>query len=478
MIFPHVAALNSSGFSPKVGIIGSGPAGISLALQLERHGIPSVIFEAGGYDYDPTVQDAYKGHVIGDPYFDLAGARLRYFGGSSGHWAGWCRPLDEIDFEPRKGFRNSGWPTRKKDLDPYIKATDAILELEPLKPDEPVNQNLREIFFQFSPPVRFGQKYRKHISDSSTIGLLTYSPVTEVVPANGCVDHLLVHTREGSSQKVTLPYYCLCAGGIENSRLLLWSNLKHNAGAVPYPETLGKYWMEHPIFGAGDAVIFNRFSMSTDSHWGMKYFAPTSTYLHTHNMGNFGLRLLSGGPIKALIKDGLCVAPELFGKLLEKAGRNLHCATTLRIAWEQLPVSSNRIELDTEKDKTGMPRTKLFWKKQPEDRHTVETAIQTFGTYLATTDQGRMKVVEWIVEGRDYPADEELAGFHHMGGTRMAATPAHGIVDRNCKVFGVDNLYIGGSSVFPTGGHTNPTYSIVQLALRLGDHLAQRIVRA
>jgi len=477
MIFQDVAAFNSSGFSPQVGIIGSGPAGISLALQLEKHGIPNLIFEAGGYDYTPSVQDAYQGKVIGDPYFDLAGARLRYFGGSSGHWAGWCRPLDEVDFEPRKGFKNSGWPIRKKDLDPYTRATDAILELEPLQADVPVNQHLREVFLQFSPPVRFGQKYRKHIADSSTIGLLMFSPVTELVPGNGRIDHLLVHSSDGAARKVTLPYCCLCTGGIENSRLLLWSNLQHNAGVVPYPETLGKYWMEHPIFGAGDAIIFNRFGMSTDSHWGMKYFAPTPEYLHTHNMGNFGLRLLSGGPLKALIKDGLCIAPELFGKLVKKSGRNLHCATTLRIAWEQLPVSSNRIELDTEKDKTGVPRTRLFWKKQPEDRHTVETAIQEFGAYLATTDLGRMKVVEWIVEGRDYPADEELAGFHHMGGTRMALTPAEGIVDRDCKVFGVENLYIGGSSVFPTGGHTNPTYSIVQLALRLGDHLQQKISR-
>ena len=54
----------------------------------------------------------------------------------------------------------------------------------------------------------------------------------------------------------------------------------------------------------------------------------------------------------------------------------------------------------------------------------------------------------------------------------MAESPATGIVDRNCKVFGIANLYIGGSSVFSTGGHANPTYTIVQLAMRLGDHLA------
>lgn len=475
MIFSDAASIRSSGFSPSVCIIGSGPAGISLAMQLEKRGIPSLILEAGGFEYNPSVQEAYQGEVIGDPYFDLAGARLRYFGGSSEHWAGWCRPLDEIDFEPREGFRNSGWPIRKKDLDPYVPAVDEILELTPLEADRPVDDKLREVHLQFSPPVRFGQKYRKHIEVSKTIGLLIYAPVIDIVPANGKIDHVKISARDGAIDRFSAPYFCLCTGGIENSRLLLWANALNNSGVVPHAETLGKYWMEHPIFGAGDAIIFNRFSMSTSSHWGMRYFAPTAQFLQESGIGNFGLRLLSGPSLKALIKDGLCVAPELFGELMKLAGRNLHCATTLRIAWEQLPVSSNRIELDTEKDKTGVARVKLFWKKQPEDRHTIETAIQTFGSYLATTNRGRMKVIEWIAEGRDYPTDEELAGFHHMGGTRMAESPATGVVDHDCKVFGVENLFIGGSSVFPTGGHTNPTYSIIQLALRLGDHLANQL---
>jgi len=163
MIFNDISALQHASFSPTVCIIGSGPAGITLALQLEKKGISSVIVEAGGFDYITSIQEAYQGTVIGDPYFDLSVARLRYFGGTSGHWAGWCRPLDEVDFEPRKGFQNSGWPIRKKDLDPYIKDTDAILELGPLQADVPIDANWKEIHFEFSPPVRFCQKYRKHI---------------------------------------------------------------------------------------------------------------------------------------------------------------------------------------------------------------------------------------------------------------------------------------------------------------------------
>ncbi len=70
------------------------------------------------------------------------------------------------------------------------------------------------------------------------------------------------------------------------------------------------------------------------------------------------------------------------------------------------------------------------------------------------------------------PGSEMPGGYHHMCTTRMSDDPATGVVDRNCRVHGIGNLYVGGSSVFATPGHANPTYTIVQLALRLADHLS------
>jgi choline dehydrogenase-like flavoprotein len=79
----------------------------------------------------------------------------------------------------------------------------------------------------------------------------------------------------------------------------------------------------------------------------------------------------------------------------------------------------------------------------------------------------------WVVEETELPADGVMGNYHHMGGTRMGDSPATGVVDRDCKVFGQGNLYVAGSSVFPAAGHVNPTFTILQLALRLGDHLLQ-----
>jgi choline dehydrogenase-like flavoprotein len=94
------------------------------------------------------------------------------------------------------------------------------------------------------------------------------------------------------------------------------------------------------------------------------------------------------------------------------------------------------------------------------------------GEALIKHDVGRLKISDWLLDDETWPKHDQGAGSHHMGGTRMSDAAATGVVDRNCKVFGMANLYIGGSSVFPTSGHANPTYTIVQLALRLGDHLA------
>jgi len=476
MIFTDYASFKASGFNPTVCIIGSGPAGISLALQLEKKKIPCLIVEAGGFEYSQDSQNVYRGKVIGDKYFDLDFCRLRYYGGTSNHWSGWCRPLDAIDFEKRDLVKNSGWPISKKDLDPYAKATASILEINEFPNDKVLSKDLNEISFEFSPPVRFGPKYQKHIESSSLISLLINSPVKDIAPAGKKISHVNLYSKNGVEQKITANYFCVCTGSIENSRLLLWSNQVHNGGVVPEAQALGKYWMEHPVYFVGDTVLYTFTKMRVEG--GMRYYAPSADFLRKHDIGNFGMRLTTGEKLlKTLIKDGLCIAPEFFSKLVTKMNSGLVCNAELKLAWEQVPVEANRIELGSEKDALGIPRVNLFWKKQPQDRHSAEVAVKMFGSYLSKQDLGRVKMLGWLANGKDYPENDEKWSFHHMGGTRMAATSAEGVVDANCKVFGVENLYIGGSSVFATSGHANPTYAIVQLALRLGDHIARKATK-
>ena len=115
---------------------------------------------------------------------------------------------------------------------------------------------------------------------------------------------------------------------------------------------------------------------------------------------------------------------------------------------------------------------------KPTQRRTAFTMTRLLGEALIKQNIGRLRMRNFLTDRSEWPVGDQGAGWHHMGGTRMAASPETGVVDKDCKVFGMDNLYVGGSSVFTTGGHASPTYNIVRLALRLGDHLAGKLARA
>ena len=98
------------------------------------------------------------------------------------------------------------------------------------------------------------------------------------------------------------------------------------------------------------------------------------------------------------------------------------------------------------------------------------------GEYLRDNEVGRLQLADWLADTPvQLPTDGELAGRHHMGGTRMSVTPEEGIVDRDCRLFAQENFYVAGSSVFASAGHANPTLTLVQLALRLCDHLETKL---
>ena len=152
-------------------VIGAGPAGITLARRLAAQGYDVALMEGGGLDLEPESQALYEGEVVGLDYYALEDARLRMFGGTSMHWGGRCRPLEESDFLPRSYAPLSGWPIRKHDLDPYVPEADRILDLaEPAASDLPLAQaeaRFRRIpDYRYSPPTRFGEKYRDEIAAS------------------------------------------------------------------------------------------------------------------------------------------------------------------------------------------------------------------------------------------------------------------------------------------------------------------------
>ena len=124
--------------------------------------------------------------------------------------------------------------------------------------------------------------------------------------------------------------------------------------------------------------------------------------------------------------------------------------------------------LAEERDALGSRRARLDWRLTETDKLSLNRIVRAMAEEFGALGLGRVRPA--LSDDADWPG-EVLGGYHHMGTTRMADSPEHGVVDANCRVHGVANLYIAGSSVFTTGGASNPTLTLVALALRLADHL-------
>ncbi|KQZ82975.1 dehydrogenase [Mesorhizobium sp. Root157] len=477
MIFDSYEAFEAAALAPKVVVIGSGPAGITIARKLAAAGITVAILEAGGREYSDESQDFYRGRTVGDPYFDLDITRLRYMGGSSNHWAGWCRVLDAHDFQPKAWAPDTGWPIERKDIEPFLSEVHDILELPEFRADVPISDDMRWVQLIKSPAVRFGEKYADELANSQNIALVLNTSVTELAGDGSKITGTRIWSNGRQAGLLQADYFVVCAGGLENSRLLLWSNQTSNGGVVPHTEALGKYWMEHPTFEGGNAILADYDEFEVDAA-NEAFFSPSPAAMERLEIMNFGIRLIETPypGAKRLIADLACSAPDLAEWAAVKLGQHLRCAAQLYVAWEQAPRADNRIELSaTDMDQAGVPRIELHWKKSDLERRTILEGLRLFGRTMAEKNLGRVRIDDWLTSGADYPTNQELAGHHHMGGTRMGTDVARSVVDADCKVHAMANLYVGGSSVFCTSGECNPTTTITALACRLGDHLARKI---
>jgi choline dehydrogenase-like flavoprotein len=448
-------------------IVGAGPAGITLAIKLAKKNKKILLVEGGGTEISHESQSLYEGEVVGDEYLSLDTCRLRYFGGTSNHWSGVCRTFDEIDFLSRPKFHLYEWPIEKSDIDKYLTEAFNILEINNIKPDKKINNwHIKKVHFEKSPPVRFKDKYFDQIKNSNNI-FLTLNTNCINFETNGKLITKVV-LKNNFEKKIKSENFILSTGGIENSRILLWSNELSNGEIVKNTSSLGKYWMEHPNFDVGEAIFF-----------GKDKFDYFNDFLVIEDQKKIDLGILnnrirfkrSQTSLEKNILELSCYAPKLLKFL--KLNREKICGSVIQAVWEQEPLKENKITLSKKLDYLGVPRTKLYWKKTENDLINVKKSLEVFASTFIRENIGRIKIYPYVNNG-NFPSSDNLASSHHIGGTRMSDNPNNGVVDKNCKVHGQENLYILGSSIFPTGGYTNPTLPIIQFALRLSEHLLKK----
>jgi hypothetical protein len=469
MIFNFFSELPFKNY--QVIIIGSGPAGISLALKLERKKISSLILEAGEEDYSETSQENYQSNVIGDSISDLRYSRLRQLGGTSGHWGGWCKPIEDWNL--------TNWPININDINSYSTEASDILNIKPKFDKTKINNHFNQIEFQYS-DVRFAEKYKDYLQKSKLIDVCLNTQISHFIGAN----QIFKEAKIISKKKIFFiksKFFVLACGGIENSRILLWTKEKNNNLINPNLP-IGKYWMTHPWFLGGVGFLKKKKIKDLLQDEFLKYdgpihFASSQRLIEQE-------QILSGAVYmnadednklhKEIIKNFLCVSPS-YGKKIARMlfNKDLKCGNIF-LNMEESPDKNNKIVLDQYvKDNNEIPISNIHYKKSKKTILSAKTILEKLASLFIEKNLGRIAVKDNIASLDGY---ENLGVHHHMGGTRMGKNKEKSVVDHNLKLHDSNNLYVTGSSVFTTSGYANPTYTIVKLSLKLGDEITQRII--
>ena len=489
-------------------IIGAGAAGISIALEWLGTNHSVILFEGGGFEYDDRVQDLYAGKTTGQRYYPLKSARLHYFGGTTNHWAGFCSTFDEIDFLKRDWIPHSGWPITRATLDPYYSRAQQKLELGPYEYDwkywqkrDPQLQSILKDesvvcnkIWQFSPPTRFGEKYRDSIVKSKNIHLYTYANVVDIATNDSvnAVTQVTAKNYTGKQYTIKAKHFVLACCSIQNARILLASNKQAPKGLGNDHDNVGRYFMEHLEIKSGELWLAKSNPLKLyDLNYGVTKarceLAITKEQQEKHRILNGTLSLTplllaqritpvidlwkTEDPNKnadAFFSDLGRAAQSVANEKPEDLLRSYELFTRI----EQAPNPDSRVTLDTERDSLGMPRAQLHWVLTPLEKNSIRMIHELTGQQIGRSNVGRVRLMEWLRDEKDNSWPEFVgAGWHHMGTTRISEDPKEGVVDADCKVHGIANLHVAGASCYVTAAAPNPTLTLVALSIRLSDKI-------
>ena len=481
-------------------IIGSGPAGITAAWELSKSGLDVIILD-GSRKLDYSLPDYYKlswpdktrlynGLADGlfthnEPHFLIRGnnqfpnfptERERVYGGTSTHWGGQSRPLDPIVFEKRPGF--PGWPITREDLDPYYArasklnqlvgdyGTDGInftaefwqaeLEKQGIPAAVPDLENFNAEMYQFMGHQWLNSATRtfdgSQIGDTS-VRVIVNATALNIVEQGGSIQYVNaasmnddVNNPQAETEfQVTADHFVLACGAVANARQLLLSGLGN--------DLVGRYFMCHPLSSGN--IIRNTESFLTGPENNL--MSGGGWYDPSGNISGITGRFMATADAARDNQIGRCW---------------FRSGSSYRMYFEMSPNYDSRITLnDTVDPVFGQQQTHVHWAFTEQDQRTYEINCELFNKASSEYDS----IIDW--PKWDAVTDQWVVNGHHIGTTRMsdASKPDEGVVDQNLKIHNLDNMYVAGSSAFPTTGVSNPTMTIMTLSIRLADYLKTRI---
>jgi choline dehydrogenase-like flavoprotein len=338
-----------------------------------------------------------------------------------------------------------------------------------------------------SPPVRFGFDFREELKNSPKISVYLNASVVgiDLTRDGNIVERVRVQSlTPEKTYTVEGKRFVLAAGGIENPRLLLVSSNVASSGIGNEHDIVGRFFMEHIEIDDIAKIFFSNrlrshhlyqvFHQPKLNHAVEAVVAPTQQTMEKHKLANGAFFFSHSTDHRPGFRNSLvrCVrrlehAGEKGGEIDVTGGYFGH----LDMRFEQRPNPSSRVTLSSDKDELGLPRVHLQWQLLQDDLLAAERSVSALAHEIGRRTLGRMRLQ--LDEKSRWKDFRVLGGAHHIGTTRMSESAKTGVVDSNCRVHSVENLYVAGSSVFPTAGFANPTLTIVALALRLADHLKE-----
>ena len=509
-------------------IIGSGPAGTVVALELAAAGIDVLIVESGGWDVEPETNELYDLDNVGLPRLPQDDIRVRQIGGSMTRWTGRSAPFRRIDFESRPWVPMSGWPITLDELEPELGRASAFLGYAPIRYDREVwrafdgtrsgptldPSKLVDEIWQFSKgiepgqPVRVNVDHRERIEADPRLQVLFHANVLDIVPTDSGrqVDHVVVSSLEGKRATISAKTVVVAAGGIECARLLLASRSVVPTGLGNDRDLVGRFYAEHPYCEVGTfsvdddwTTLLTRFGNHWYTHGGDKRVFMSGLALSPkvqrerellnacmyvlseddENAAVHAARRLATGTgdtaadVKALLSRPMELAEAARRRQLEGLPPIVPpTRISLGVNAEQRPDPDSRITLSDRTDRLGMPLTRMDWRMDEQEMATIRTMFELVTDEFERLGLARPTPSPWLYEDdwREHVVDTA----HHSCSVRMADDPSRGVTDPSGHVFGVDGLYVAGSALFPTVGTANPTLMLTALAYRVADAVRAR----
>lgn len=496
-------------------IVGAGAAGILLAVELARLGKHVVLLESGGPEVEAPTQDLYRSEVTeSHEHRGVHIGRFRVHGGTTRKWGGQILELDEIDFSRRDWVDGSGWPISKAELRPFY---ERALELEGLSgvtrddtavwralgKASPVLPQMQPYFSRWCPEPDFSRLHRQQL-EGPAITVWLHANVVETVEEDGRVRAVRCRTLGGQEAIFHADDSIFCLGAIESVRFFL----QPRAGGLPWNASglLGRHFQDHIDCNAAAVEITDRrrFHDVFDNVYlnGYKYHSKmrlqpsvereretlnvaatmyfvsgldetldrTKTTAKKLLRGRVGE--VSAGEVLRLTRNlPLLAAQTTRYGLAHRAYNPPSAQVWLRVHCEQEPTSESSLSLADERDALGMLRTRLDWRISERECGTIQEFVRQAeraleGMASLTPDADLMSGDAAFVARCD-------DSNHHMGGMRMAASAREGVVDLDLRLHGTRNCYVCSGAVFPTGGFSNPTHTVLALAVRLAQHLTR-----